>query len=381
MKRAAVLIALLLNPAIAVAQSAQPADQEPAKKPWWERITFFGDLRARYEGFFAEDAATRHRQRFRFRFGLRTNISDQVTLGFRVASGDPIEIGSPNQTITNFYSRKPINIDQVFVAWTPKPVKGLTLGFGKFGYPVTRTQLVWDDDINWEGTYEQYTWSIGENTSLRLAAAQTPLNEVSDGKDAFMFAEQVQVGTSIGKHQVQAALASYAFRQIDQFAVALAQQEIIAANTNATTLGPDGEIDGFLSDFHVLDLIGQATLATGKREYPVHVLAEWAYNTRAATDEDTAFWFVASIGRAAVPRTTSASYTYTRIEQDAVISAFRFSDMPGTNLIGQVLAVSYMPVNRINLDVALIFTRALEAPADSPNPTMTRLQVDARFSF
>ena len=96
---------------------------------------------------------------------------------------------------------------------------------------------------------------------------------------------------------------------------------------------------------------------------------------------DNWLWIVGGIGRAAVPRTASASYTYTRIERDAVISAFRFSDMPGTNIIGQVLTGSYMPVNRINLDVALIFTKALEVPADSPNRTLTRLQVDARFSF
>ena len=181
--------------------------------------------------------------------------------------------------------------------------------------------------------------------------------------------EQVQVGTTLGKHQVQASLASYAFQRIDQFAIALSRQQIIALNTNATTRGPDGEIDGFLSDFHILDLIGQATLATGRAQYPVLVAAEWAYNTRAATDEDAAFWIVGGIGRAAV-RGPLRQATHTRIERDAVISAFRFSDMPGTNIIGQVLTGSYMPVNRINLDVALIFTKALEVPADSPNRTL-----------
>jgi hypothetical protein len=196
-----------------------------------------------------------------------------------------------------------------------------------------------------------------------------------------MWGEQVQLGTALGKHQVQMSLASYAFQRIDQFAIALAREQIVAANTNATTRGPDGEIDGFLSDFHILDLIGQATLATGRAQYPINVLAEWAYNTRAASDEDSAFWIVGGIGRAAVTQTASASYTYARIEREAVISAFRFSDMPGTNIIGQMLAASYMPANRINLDLAFIFTRALEVPADFPNPTLTRLQVDARFSF
>jgi hypothetical protein len=63
------------------------------------------------------------------------------------------------------------------------------------------------------------------------------------------------------------------------------------------------------------------------------------------------------------------------------MSAFRFSDMAGTSIIGRTLAPSYMPVNRMSLDVACIFTRALEVPADSPNRALTRLQVDGRFSF
>jgi Putative porin len=380
-KSAIAALVFSVLPAFASAQSSQPAASQPPTKPWWERISFFGDFRARYEGFFLEDTATRHRQRFRLRFGMHTGITDDIGLTVRLATGESNDIGSTNQTLTSFYARKPINIDQATIAWSPKQVKSLAVGFGKFAYPVARTQLVWDDDINWEGVYEQYSLPLGERTTLRLAAAQTPLNETVGGDDASMWAEQVQAAASFGKHQVQVALADYAFGQIDQLAVALARLQIIAANTNATTTGPDGLVNGFLSDFNIVDLLGQATLSTASSQYPVQLVAEWAHNTRAETDEDTAVWFVGGIGRAATARTAAATYTYTRIERDAVISAFRFAEMPGTNIIGQMVTGSYMPVNRVNLDVAVILTKPLVAPPDTPRRTLTRLQVDARFTF
>jgi len=381
MKQTLAVLFLAFCPVISSAQSNQSAAQQPAQKPWWERITFFGDFRARYEGLFLEDTATRHRQRFRLRVGLRTNVTDQVGCTFRLASGDANDITSTNQTFTGYFSRKPINIDQVFATWAPKPVPGLTLGFGKYPYPVTRTQLVWDDDINWEGPYQQYAKAIGKGT-LRLAAAQSPLNETAGGDDPFLWAEQVQVGAAFGAHQLQVSLASYAFQDIDPLAAAIVPRgPLITVNTNATTTGSDGLVNGFLSDFHVVDLIGHATLATGSPQYPVQLVAEWAFNTRAATEEDSALWLVGTIGRAAAPGTAGASYTYARIERDAVLSAFRYSDMPGTNIIGHQMAGSYMPVNRINIDVTVILSKLLEPPAGSPNHWLTRLQIDGRLTF
>jgi hypothetical protein len=382
MKQTLAALLLSLGPTLAFAQSSQPAAPPPAQKPWWERITFFADFRARYEGAFLEGVETRHRERFRLRGGMRTNITDQVGLTLRLASGEPTDIISTNQSLTAFWSRKPLFIDQAFVNWAPKVAPGLALGFGKYAYPVTRTQLVWDDDLNWEGTYEQYAKTIDKTLTVRFAAAQSPINEVALDDDGFLWAEQVQVGTSFGAQQVQVSAASYLFQRIDQLAVALARRELIGpTSTNATTTAADGTVNGYLSDFHIIDLIAHATLDTGMAQYPVQLVAEWASNTRAATDRDSAIWLVGTIGRAAAPRTAGLSYTYTRIEQDAVLSAFRYSDMPGTNIIGHQISASYMPVNRLNLDTALIFSRLLDPPGGIANHWLTRLQVDARVAF
>jgi hypothetical protein len=71
-----------------------------------------------------------------------------------------------------------------------------------------------------------------------------------------------------------------------------------------------------------------------------------------------------------------------RVERDAVVSAFNFSDMvPSTNVSAHMAAFSVMPINRLNLDATAILTRRLEVPAGSDNPLLKRIQIDARISF
>src|SRR5687768_12176982 len=71
----------------------QPTTEAPPK-PWWERLTFYGDLRARYEGFFQDETETRQRERFRFRIGVRTAIAEGLDFNFRLGSGDPADVTS-----------------------------------------------------------------------------------------------------------------------------------------------------------------------------------------------------------------------------------------------------------------------------------------------
>lgn len=358
-------------------QPAQPA--QPAAKPWWERLTFSGDFRARYEGFFQDERENRHRERFRLRIGLRTNITDEIGFGLRLASGEATDVTSTNQSFEDFLGRKPINIDQVFLTYSPKAVKGLTLGYGKYGYPMMRTQMVWDDDTNWEGSYEQYSTTVGPAT-VRLAAAQSPLDEVSGGEDPYLFAEQLQVGFTVEGHQLQASVSSYAFRDEDQVARGVAAGQL-RQNTNLVERNAAGAIIGYVSSFHVVDVIGQATVATGAAQYPVSLLAEWATNTRAATADDVAILLLAGVGRATAPRTWAVSYYFTRVEQESVLSAFTFSDLLNSNYRAHVVSASYMPVARLNLDVTGYWSRRLLRVSSEPDARLFRVQVDGRITF
>ncbi len=360
-------------------ETAKPAD---TAKPWWERLTFYGDLRARYEGFFQDDTETRQRERFRFRLGVRTPIAEGLDFNLRLASGDAADVTSTNQSFTDFLNRKPINIDQISLAYTPSQAKALTLGVGKYAFPVTRTQMVWDDDVNWEGTYEQVTWGW-EGVGLRLVGVQSPINEVGGDEDAFMFGEYAQAGFRLGGHAVQLSIADYAFRNPDQIAIALDQRTVIRTqSTNALRRNPAGRVVGFESGFNLVDVIGQVTFDTGRAQYPFVALADFVLNTEAANDDDSGVWLVGSYGRAAAPKTFGVTYTFARVERDAVVSAYNFSDMgPPTNVVMNMATFTYMPRSRVNLDFIGILTRLIDVPAGDRNALLKRIQVDARVSF
>lgn len=363
------------------AAPTQPAAAD-APKPWFERLTFYGDFRSRFEGFYQDDAETRQRGRFRLRFGVRAPLADGLDFNLRLASGDAADVTSTNQSLTDFWNRKPLNIDQAALTFTPPEFRPLTLGVGKFAYPVTRTQMVWDDDVNWEGAYQQLSWTNAP-VSWRLVAVQSPLNEVGAGADAFMFGEYLQANFRAGAHAVQLSIADYAFSHPDQIAVALDRRtEIRTQQTNALRRDAAGRIVGYASGFNLVDALAQVTFDTGRSAYPLITLANAVVNTRAAGDEDAGLWLNAAYGRAAAVKTYALAYTFARIERDAVVSAFNFSDMgPATNVVMNMASLSYMPINRLNLDVTTIFTRQLRTSPGSPNPWLTRLQVDARVAF
>ena len=388
--RAASLAGLTLLLALpAAAQSPQDADetgqaqdaQDPPPKPWWQRLTFYGDFRARYEGFFQDGNEDRHRQRFRFRFGMKTAVADGLDFNVRLASGEATDVASTNEDLSEFLNRKPINIDQISLSYTPPPFKKLTLGVGKYGYPVTRTQLVWDDDVNWEGTYQTLTLPVG-GASVRVVGVQSPINEVSADEDAYMFGEYVHAAFAIGKHQLQLSVADYAFHNADQIAAALDAQAVIRAQNTNRVIRERGRVVGYLSGFNLVDTIAQLTINTGHAEYPVTATADYVVNTRAVDGEDSGIWLAASVGRAVTPNTFAACYTFARVERDAVVSAYNFSDMgPATNVVMHLATFSYAPMRKLSLDATAIMTRLLDPPPSGRNPLLTRVQIDARVSF
>ncbi len=379
--RSILLLAFTLS-FLARAEAQQPAP-DPPPKPWWERLTFYGDFRARYEGFSQDGTETRQLGRFRIRIGVRTTISEGLDFNLRLASGEASDVTSTNQSLTDFLNRKPINIDQLSLAYTPTQAKSLTLGVGKYGMPVTRTQMVWDDDVNWEGAYEQVSFTGGTPVTFRVVGVQSPINEVGAGEDAFMFGEYVQAGFGARGHAVQVSIADYVFSSPDQIAVALDQRAVIRTqSTNALRRDPAGRVIGYQSGFNLVDLIGQVTFNTGRPQYPFAALADVVVNTRAAGSDNSGVWIAGSYGRATTVKTYAATYTFARVERDAVVSAYNFSDMsPATNVVMNMATFSYMPKNRVNLDFIAILTRRIDVPMGEGNSLLKRIQVDARVSF
>ena len=364
---------------VATTGYAQTSD-ESGDQPWWERTTFSGDFRTRYEGFYQEEATPRHRFRFRLRLRVDTEVNDDIYFQLRVASGDPGTPVSTNQTFKGFFLPKPVALDRAFVTYNPGAASALTLGAGKFGFPVARTQMVWDDDLNWEGGYQQVAWQAGP-VAIRLVAVQTAITEVPAGADAFMAAGYGQLSVQFGAHAFEFSVADYGFGQVDQVAIGTATGPLKSINTNRVERDALGNVTGFVSDFNLVDVIAQVTLATARPDYPLRLLADWVANTRAVGGAETGIWVEAQYGRATRPTTYAVVYTFARLEQDAVLSPFIFSDMPGSNLWLHMAEASYKPQPRLNLDLTLHFSKRLVVAPGASNTWLLRPHLAARIEF
>jgi TolA-binding protein len=157
-------------------------------------LTFGGDLRFRYESFYGQQNAlasgdnpaalgnplnTRQRLRLRARFSVKGKIGEEFEWGLRLATGSFADMTSTNQTLTDFFTRKPFALDQAYLTYKPKALPGFQLQAGKFETPWTRTELTWDNDIMTEGLNESYTRTFKKSSVKNVAfvAWQLPMLE------------------------------------------------------------------------------------------------------------------------------------------------------------------------------------------------------------
>ncbi|HEY7784585.1 MAG TPA: putative porin [Pyrinomonadaceae bacterium] len=156
-------------------------------------ITFSGDLRLRFESFFGlsntlanasnpgvlgNDLSPRFRPRIRARLALRGVINDEFDWGLRFATGSFADNISTNQTLTDFYNRKTFALDQAYITYKSKHLRGLRIQGGKFEPPWTYTEMTFDNDLQVEGLNESYSRDFkGKLKNVALIAWQLPMLE------------------------------------------------------------------------------------------------------------------------------------------------------------------------------------------------------------
>jgi len=185
-------------------------------------ITFYGDLRLRYEmrqgttpsGFTGTggallthgDTQTLNRYRYRLRFGLKGELYDNFFYGLR-ASSNPyfdrsgnVNFGASDSGGEFGKGRNILALDQVYLGW--KPTSDITLTGGQMPQPLYTTNMVWDDNLNPAGAAEQWDHKFDSSfeafaTAGQFVYAAANGNGISnalgapDASTTFMFAEQV----------------------------------------------------------------------------------------------------------------------------------------------------------------------------------------------
>jgi hypothetical protein len=191
--------ATLASDAVQSKPAQPPAIEDRLKKvetrvPEIGAIKISGDIRLRSESIFGQsnslgnganpavlgnDLSPRHRLRIRARLQMRGSISEEFDWGLRIASGSFADNVSNNQSLTDFFNRKPFALDQAFITYKPGRAPGLSFQGGKFEPPWTFTEMTIDNDMMVEGFNESYTHTFKKSAlkNLTFVAWQLPMLE------------------------------------------------------------------------------------------------------------------------------------------------------------------------------------------------------------
>jgi hypothetical protein len=168
---------------------------------WMQRMTWTGDIRVRGEAdMFAKDNATgfyydfnqvnsaggiekagaaaflnttedQNRLRLRVRFGVDTVLGSGFTAGLRLATGDTGEIvATTNQTLGNYGAGYTVSFDQAYIRWTGESYTGhqiFTTTAGRFENPWVSSDLLWYNDLTFEGVLGNYRVNINDDNAVR----------------------------------------------------------------------------------------------------------------------------------------------------------------------------------------------------------------------
>jgi putative porin len=156
--------------------------QPDAVPEWTRRFHFNGDFRLRYEmdmfdgrnspffpNFLTLDTGNpfdlnnsagtppplinttvdRERLRIRARLGTDIEIADNFSASIRMATGNTINPVTTNQTLGNTLNKENFLLDRAFLEY--RPIDEVSLRFGRFPLPWFSTDLVWYNEINFDG--------------------------------------------------------------------------------------------------------------------------------------------------------------------------------------------------------------------------------------
>jgi hypothetical protein len=396
-------------------------------------ITPFGDLRTRYEGFYENNLNARNRFRMRARLGLNVVPTDEISASFRLATGNSDDPISTNQSFERTFTRKPVSFDWAYMTIKPGSTFGLAPGWGgivggKFGVNSYRvSEMVFDDDLSPEGATETINFieqKEGFLRSLRVSGFQWIVDELAAANDPWMFGGQVVGDMAFGSVATwSVGMADYHYEDLDEVAakfisptktdpkdptktVPNGDRNGQLATSNAVTKDGLGNITGYESGFNILNWNSELSFANPffGLGIPAGVFGEFAYNTLAKNPRDFGLAIGFGIGKAGKGWYNNslknqfdwgASYTWERVEQDAVFAVFSYSDLDyvnsaatqkgSSNQTSHILRLDYMLLPNLQLTLKNHFINVLDRDkATVPlngNPTLVRLQADVQFKF
>ncbi|MBK6313713.1 MAG: putative porin [Blastocatellia bacterium] len=360
-------------------------------------IKFSGDIRFRYEGFYnlgfdlPVDVNARNRYRVRVRAGITGKIDNHFDWGLRLTTGSFTDPISSNQSLTDFYERKPIAVDRAFLHFTTdsKPVN-LDIHAGKFEPTWKKTAFTFDNDLQVEGLSERLKFKVSDDDPLRsvtLTAWQLPYRERSVGADAFIFGGQILTDWTWSKNWSSTLSGTFHdFEQINVIPPALGGSPTVVnsvieyGTTNTVVRNPFTDVLEYRSDFRVINVLGELTYKGIHPRFPLLFSVEWLRNTSAFNNEKDGGHAYVILGQRKQQGDWYFDYGFMKAEREVFPSVFMESDVLQTNSVNHWATAAYMIRKNIELSGRYFFERRLQTLSPE-NRWLNRFQLDMVYSF
>ena len=372
-----------------------------------------------------------NRWRERVRLGLRAGITEHWNFDARIATGNQLNPVSTNQTLGNGGQRFSIQLDRASLLYDLPAEQGaswlnstITFAAGRIANPWLSTDLVWDEDLNFDGAALSLRRAIAQGDGLAglgptgrsvfATVGLFPLQQVDfSSQDKWLAGGQVGVAWEFeNQNKLQIASAYYNYIHMTGKKNALGstlrngtQPPFLQKGNLLYNIANDPNLDGgvndqlyaLASDYRLLDITMTADLANFA---PYHVMFKGDVVKNLGFDrnaiiartggatylypiaERTLGWmFEVAAGWPQVVKfrdwQVSASYRY--LQRDAVLDAYTESDfhLGGTDAKGWVVGGKYGLARNTWMQLRYMSSDAI----DGPPLGIDTLQVDVNAKF
>jgi hypothetical protein len=103
------------------------------------------------------------RIRLRIRLNMDAKVTEGVSVNMRLVTGNPDNPISTNQTLGNYGGRYGISLDRAYIKFN-SAIEDYALYLGRMPPPFLSTEMVWDNDLNFDGA--AFTYYFNRSDSL-----------------------------------------------------------------------------------------------------------------------------------------------------------------------------------------------------------------------
>ncbi|MCB4744898.1 MAG: putative porin [Sulfurovum sp.] len=367
-------IILLVTVVVSAGMSGGDIERPHKKIKEIKRIALKGDLRLRYESIERDDKENKYRTRYRLRLGAKINLIDSLYINAGMRSG----FGNPTSGNQTFHTDEPMG-DYFFQSLRLNTL-GLvyksgntTMKIGREPYMMYRpikSQLIWDNDISMNGINYQYK---DRTQTITIGVNQPTMEEKSVAENSVnLFIAQYVYKTKFNFAKLYTGTGIYYYDGLKD------NTPIFGKNKGNTV------INGiYANDYHIVEGFGELQFGN-VFGMPLKVAASAAYNI-AVSGNNFGYDLAFQLGKAKHIGEWQVKYSYTNIQEDAVLGAYSDSDNfgGGTAAKGHAIRTKYKMSKHLYFAGNFFFNKYYESKSKivGIKPDYKRVQLDCIVKF